>query len=55
MNLDEFKEYVRRQRRQAYDQRNPTKDDTAKQRNVGTNKQDEPIHRDLQGRTDIKI
>lgn len=49
MNLEEFKEYIVKQRRCSNDQRTSTKDDTAKQRNVGTNQQDEPLHRDLQG------
>lgn len=55
MNLDEFKEYVQRQRRAAHDQRISPKDDRKEPRDVGSNKQDEPIHRDLQGGRPIKI
>ena len=47
--MQEFREYVTRQRRQLDDQRIPPKDDTTQQRDVGTNQQDESLHRNLQG------
>lgn len=49
MNLEEFKEYIVKQRRQLDDQRTSPKDDRKEPRNVGSNKQDESVHRDLQG------
>lgn len=50
MDLQEFKEYIAKQRRYTHDQRNAPKDDREEPRNVGANQQDEPLHRDLQGR-----
>lgn len=51
MNLEEFREYVTRQRRQANDQRNAPKDDERKCSDVAANKQDEPLYRDHKSRT----
>ncbi len=65
MNLEEFKEHVKRQRllnklgnqindeirRIQNDQRNAPKDDTRERSDVEVNKSDESIHRDHKSRT----
>ncbi len=55
MNMDEFKEYVRRQRRAEYDQRNTAKDDKRERHDVAEHKQDECLHRDDTRGTGIEI
>ena len=55
MTLDEFKEYVKRQRSSANDQRTSTKDDRKEPRNVGTNQRDEPLHGNLQSGRPAKV
>lgn len=49
MDLEEFKEYVLKQRRSQHDQRTSTENDKIEQRDVGTDQQDERIHRTDQG------
>lgn len=53
--MQEFREYVTRQRRQLDDQRTSTKDDRKEPRNVGTNQRDEPLHGNLQSGRPAKV
>lgn len=55
MDLQEFREYVTRQRRQAHDQRTSPKDDRKEPRDVGTNQRDEPLHGNLQSGRPVKV
>jgi hypothetical protein len=55
MNMEEFREYIQRQRRQANDQRTSPKDDQRERSDVGANKQDEQIHRNHQSGTSVKV
>lgn len=51
MDLQEFKEYIARQRRCANDQRNAPKDDTRKRHDVEVNQPNESLYRDHKSRT----
>ena len=55
MNMQEFREYVTRQRRQLDDQRNPTKDDQRKCNDVATNKQNESLHGNYKSGTNLEV
>lgn len=55
MNMEEFREYIRRQRRQSNDQRTSTKDDQRECSDVGANKQDEQVHRNYESGTSVKV
>ncbi len=44
MDMDEFKEYILKKRRDQYDKRIPTQDDQRKCPNVATNQQNESLH-----------
>lgn len=49
MNFEEFKEYIVNQRRKQHDKRTPTQDDQTKPTDVGSNQENERVHRTDQG------
>lgn len=55
MNMQEFREYVTRQRRQLDDQRTSAKDDQRKRSDVEANQQDEQLHRNDTSRTGVEV
>jgi len=53
--MEEFREYIRRQRRQVHDQRTPPQDDQRKRADVETNERDEPLHRNHESGTSVEV
>jgi hypothetical protein len=55
MNLEEFKEYILKQRRQHHDQRTSPKDEQTQSRDDRQHQQNERVHVSNQSRTNIEV